>query len=150
MPGIFAGGDAVLGPATVIECIAQGRQAAISIDKYLGGSGEITEILAAPEVPTSRNGGPLEGFRPANAAIAHEKRLHSFEGVEIGWSQEEAIEECSRCLRCDLTYKPEKADAVYTAVYAWKPARLKPSIWAMSMNVIVIVWSSRHWRKRNS
>ena len=107
-PGIFAGGDAVLGPATVIECIAQGRQAAISIDKYLGGSGEITEILAAPEVPTSRNGGPLEGFRPANAAIAHEKRLHSFEGVEIGWSKEEAIEECSRCLRCDLTYKPEK------------------------------------------
>ncbi|MGA3093993.1 MAG: FAD-dependent oxidoreductase [Dehalococcoidales bacterium] len=107
-PGIFAGGDAVLGPATVIEGIAQGRQAAISIDKYLGGSGEITEILAEPEVPTSRNGGPFEGFRPANAAIAHEKRLHSFEGVEIGWSKEEAIEECNRCLCCDLTYKPEK------------------------------------------
>jgi len=106
--GVFAGGDDVLGPATVIECIAQGRQAAISIDKYLGGSGEITEILATPEVPINREGAPLEAFRPANAAIAHEKRLHSFEGVEIGWSKEEALEECSRCLRCDLTYKPEK------------------------------------------
>ena len=107
-PGIFAGGDDVLGPATVIECIAQGRQAAISIDKYLGGSGEITEILAAPEFPISREGAPLEAFRPDNTAIAHEKRLHSFEGVEIGWSKAEALEECSRCLRCDLTYKPEK------------------------------------------
>lgn len=107
-PGIFAGGDDVLGPATVIECIAQGRQAAISIDKYLGGNGEITEILAAPEVPIDREGAPLEAFRPANTAIAHEKRLHTFEGVEIGWNKAEALEECSRCLRCDLTYKPEK------------------------------------------
>jgi formate dehydrogenase beta subunit len=106
--GIFAGGDDVLGPATVIECIAHGRQAAIYIDKFLGGNGVITESLAAPEIPINREGGPLEGFRPANSAISHEKRIHTFEGVEIGWSKEEALEECSRCLRCDMTYKPEK------------------------------------------
>lgn len=106
--GIFAGGDDVLGPATVIECIAQGRTAASSIDKYLGGNGDITEILTAPETVADRVGGPLEAFRPAGAAILHEKRLHTFEGVEIGWGKEDAIRECSRCLRCDLTYKPEK------------------------------------------
>ena len=106
--GIYAGGDDVLGPATVIECIAQGRVAASSIDKYLGGNGDIKEVLATPEIPIDREGAPREGFRPANAAIAHDKRLHSFEGVEIGWKKEEALEECSRCLRCDLTYKPEK------------------------------------------
>ena len=107
-PGIFAGGDAVLGPATVIECIAQGRQAAISINKYLGGSSDISEILAGAEIPITRTGGPLEGFRPANTAISHEKRIHSFEGVEIGWDKKDTLEECSRCLRCDLAYKPEK------------------------------------------
>ena len=107
-PGIFAGGDAVLGPATVIECIAQGRVAATSIDKYLGGNGDISETLATPEIPINREGGPREGFRPDGTTITHEKRLHTFEGVEIGWNKEEALAECSRCLRCDLTYKPDK------------------------------------------
>ncbi len=106
--GIFAGGDAVLGPATVIECIAQGRLAAKSIDKFLGGNGDITEILATPEVPIEREGAPTQAFRPANQAISHEKRTRTFEGVEIGWDKIEALAECSRCLRCDLTYKPEK------------------------------------------
>jgi formate dehydrogenase beta subunit len=106
--GVYAGGDDVLGPATVIECIAQGRTAASSIDKYLGGNGDISEKLALPEVPINRNGAPHEGFRPAGKTIAHEKRLHSFEGVEVGWDKEDALEECSRCLRCDLTYKPDK------------------------------------------
>ncbi len=106
--GIFAGGDDVLGPATVIEAIAHGRTAASSIDKYLGGNGDITEILANPEKVAERTGGPLEDFRPKGEAISHEKRLHTFEGVEIGWSNEDALRECSRCLRCDISYKPEK------------------------------------------
>jgi formate dehydrogenase (NADP+) beta subunit len=106
--GVYAGGDAVLGPTTVIECIAQGRLAAKSIDKYLGGDGDITEVLATPEVPIEREGGPAQAFRPANSTIPHEKRTHTFDGVEVGWNTGEALAECSRCLRCDLTYKPEK------------------------------------------
>jgi ferredoxin len=106
--GIFAGGDDVLGPATVIECIAHGKLAAASMDKYLGGSGDITEILTDPELTPGRIGGPLEAFRPAGETITHEKRLHTFEGVEIGWGEKDALRECSRCLRCDLAYKPEK------------------------------------------
>ena len=106
--GIFAGGDAVLGPATVIEAIAAGRQAAISIDKYLGGSGVIDETLAPPEEVIDRVGGPREGWRPKIPTISHEQRLSSFTGVELSWSKEPAIEETKRCLRCDLTYEPEK------------------------------------------
>jgi NADH dehydrogenase FAD-containing subunit len=41
MKGVFAGGDAANGPATVIEAIATGRRAAISIDQYLGGNGVV-------------------------------------------------------------------------------------------------------------
>ena len=47
--GVYAGGDVVSGPASVIEAIAVGRQAAVSIDKYLGGTGNIEEVLAPPE-----------------------------------------------------------------------------------------------------
>ncbi|MEE9583153.1 MAG: FAD-dependent oxidoreductase [Dehalococcoidales bacterium] len=105
---IFAGGDAVSGPATVIEAIAAGRQAAISIDKYLGGSGLIEETLTPPEQISDRPGGPKEGWRPKIAAISHEKRLSSFSGTELGWSKLSASEETQRCLRCDLTYEVEK------------------------------------------
>jgi len=106
--GIFAGGDAVLGPATVIQAIAQGRQAAISIDKYLGGSGIIDETLALPEEIIDRQDGPAEGWRPAKEAIAEERRINSFDGVEIGWDEQSALAETARCLRCDLAYDVTK------------------------------------------
>ena len=105
--GIFAGGDDVLGPATVIEAIAAGRQAAISIDKYLGGSGDIKEILAPPE-EINQVEEPAEGLPPAIQGIPIERRLGSFEEVEIGWDSKSAIEETRRCLRCDRTRDVEK------------------------------------------
>jgi formate dehydrogenase beta subunit len=108
LPGVFAAGDAVLGPATVVEAIAQGKQAAISMDRYLGGNGDITEELAAPENISYREGSPSVGFRPEKDAIAHDKRLHTFEGVEVGWDKNRAERECHRCLRCDLKFPVEQ------------------------------------------
>lgn len=106
--GIFAGGDAVTGPATAIEAIAAGRQAAISIDRYLGGSGTIDEVLAPAEEMLDRSGGPAEGWRPDIGTIEHQRRLNSFDGVEIGWNKQAAIQESQRCLRCDLAYEVEQ------------------------------------------
>jgi len=101
--GIFAGGDAVSGPASVIEAIAAGRQAAISIDKYLGGNGEIDETLAPPEEGELA---PLEETeekqRVQAPTIPLEQRLGSFAEVELGYSEEMATQEAERCLRCDL------------------------------------------------
>jgi NADPH-dependent glutamate synthase beta subunit-like oxidoreductase len=101
--GIFAGGDAVTGPATVIEAIAAGRQAAISIDKYLGGSGAIEETLASPEeveiLPEIEEG---EKHRISIPTLTLSERLGSFAEVELGLGEEMAIEEAKRCLRCDL------------------------------------------------
>jgi len=101
--GVFAGGDAVTGPATVIEAVAAGRQAAVSIDKYLGGSGMIDEALAAPEeletLPALEEG---EKHRVAMATLSVGKRLCGFAEVELGLGEEVAIEEAKRCLRCDL------------------------------------------------
>jgi NADPH-dependent glutamate synthase beta subunit-like oxidoreductase len=106
--GVFAGGDAVTGPATAIEAIAAGRQAAVSIDKYLGGKGIIDEVLAPIDDNTERGDRPAPGLRPRTHAIEHQKRIHTFEGVEIGWNKEEAQQECQRCLRCDLKYAVEQ------------------------------------------
>lgn len=100
--GIFAGGDAVSGPASVIEAIAAGRQAAISIDKYLGGNGEIDETLAPPEGVLTPLEEAEEGRRPKLPMLPVDERLSSFAEVELGLSKEIAIEEAKRCLKCDL------------------------------------------------
>ncbi|MBE0430293.1 MAG: NADH-quinone oxidoreductase subunit NuoF [Dehalococcoidia bacterium] len=101
--GVFAGGDAVTGPATVIEAIAAGRQAAVSIDKYLGGTGIIDEVLAPAEdleaLPELQEG---ERHRVCVSTLALCERLGGFAEVELGLSREAAMEEASRCLRCDL------------------------------------------------
>ncbi len=100
--GVFAGGDAVTGPASVIEAIAHGRQAATSIDRCLGGQGDIDEILA----PTEGEVAPLEEtgerWRPQAPTLPLKQRLSGFDQVELGYSEEMAIEEAGRCLRCDL------------------------------------------------
>jgi NADPH-dependent glutamate synthase beta subunit-like oxidoreductase len=101
--GVFAGGDAVTGPATVIEAIAAGRQAAISIDKYLGGSGTIDETLASPEELEILSE-IEEGEKPRISipTLTLSERLGGFAEVELGLGEEMAVEEAKWCLRCDL------------------------------------------------
>ena len=103
--GVFAGGDVVSGPASVIEAIAIGRQAAVSIDKYLGGKGVIDEKLAPPEVlPASYEVDEkmAERRRVVTPLLAVDKRLKGFEVVGLGFDKASAVEEAGRCLRCDL------------------------------------------------
>jgi NADPH-dependent glutamate synthase beta subunit-like oxidoreductase len=103
--GVFAGGDAVLGPASVIEAIGHGRSAAQAIDRYLGGSGNIDEHLAPAEILSELPPLPAETgerFRPEMPASDVMVRIRSFSEVELGYSRQDAIEEASRCLRCDL------------------------------------------------
>jgi formate dehydrogenase beta subunit len=104
--GVFAGGDVVTGPASVIEAIAQGRQAASSIDKYLGGNGIIDESLIPIEKVDPRigqNGGDFADRRqPTMPCLDIKQRLAGFAEVELGYIEPTAVEEAKRCLRCDL------------------------------------------------
>ncbi len=100
--GVFAGGDTITGPASVIEAIADGRQAAISIDKYLDGSGNIDEVLAPLEETVAPVEEGEEKWRPEMPALPVEQRTKDFRQVEVGYTDEMAIEEAERCLRCDL------------------------------------------------
>jgi len=102
--GVFAGGDVVTGPASVIEAIADGRQAAITIDKYLGGDGDIEEVLAPIEEVPRYEAPEIEGeqYRPEVNTMPLENRLSCFDLVELGFDEDKGIEETTRCLRCDL------------------------------------------------
>ncbi len=105
VPGVFAGGDVVTGPASVVGAIAHGRLAAEAIDRYLGGSGVIEEKLA-PEEDLSKLP-PLSSetrarLRPEMPHRAVKARVKNFQQVELGYSREAAVLEAGRCLRCDL------------------------------------------------
>jgi len=96
--GMYAGGDCVSGPATVIKAIAAGKVAAANIDEFLGCNHEISVDVEIPEpllndkVPCGRvNLGEKESWA----------RKDNFEGIEYTMSDEEAYQEASRCLRCD-------------------------------------------------
>lgn len=101
--GVFAGGDAVKGPALVIQAIADGRQAAISIDKYLGGKGVIDEVLTTPEIEV-RPQVPLSLSidRAVLLLLPVAERLAGFGQVELSLVEEAAMGEAKRCLWCDL------------------------------------------------
>jgi len=103
--GVYAGGDAVTGPASVIEAIAAGRKAAISIDRYLGGSGDIGEMPAGTgETGTSlgRDEGFYDSHRVQMPRLPGEKRRDGFSEVALGFDETMACREAGRCLRCDL------------------------------------------------
>ena len=107
-PGVFAGGDAVTGPKTVIEAIAQGQRAASSIKRYLQGKelGPLVERYSYEPIPTSRllptDEETKERARANEAEISLKERKTSFREVALAYTAEQAKNEASRCLRCDL------------------------------------------------
>jgi NADPH-dependent glutamate synthase beta subunit-like oxidoreductase/Pyruvate/2-oxoacid:ferredoxin oxidoreductase delta subunit len=105
MDGVFAGGDIVKVPGSVIDAIASGRNAASAIDRYLGGTGEIGEALIKFELPDPKLGreeGFAEKKRATMPVLPVEKRGNGFAEVELGYGRSEAVEEAKRCLQCDL------------------------------------------------
>ena len=107
-PGIFAAGDVVTGTKSVIAAIAEGREAASSIDRYLGGDGDISAELLDPEEPEPELGkAPAEFYTNATLPkfTAPEERKVTFEPFECPYTEDEAKCEASRCLQCDLRLK---------------------------------------------
>ena len=102
-PDIFAGGDAVTGPRTVIEAIAAGKQAAISIGRYICGedlsAGREKEWQAVQQVST-------EGYdrmpRARMPVVSPEIRTGNFEEVQLGFTEEQVRAEAARCLSCGV------------------------------------------------
>jgi ferredoxin len=100
-PDIFAGGDAVRGPQTVIEAIADGRQAAISISRYIRGE----DLRLGRDIDLKAITNPQkEKYDPAARAqmpqLEPKKRLKNFEEVQKGFTKKVAVQEAKRCISC--------------------------------------------------
>jgi NADPH-dependent glutamate synthase beta subunit-like oxidoreductase len=111
--GVYAGGDCVLGPATLIEAVAHGRLAAAAIDRQLGGDGDIEEKLLPDDWQTSPYLGPDHDFnrrRRHHPALLAPALRTGWDEVERTFSDADARAEATRCLKCNLA--PEIAHIV--------------------------------------
>ncbi|MFW9931570.1 MAG: FAD-dependent oxidoreductase [Candidatus Thorarchaeota archaeon] len=103
MKDVFAGGDCVLGPATVVQAVGQGREAAISIDRYLRGedlkAGRDPEIyrVAKPTVDPAHFKPQPRAFMPHQSIAS---RKGDFTEVELGFTEDVSVSEAGRCLNC--------------------------------------------------
>ena len=100
--GVFACGDVTTGVRSVIYGIASGRKAAESIDRYLGGEGDITLRLAPPEGEITHFMPDLTVTRMDIHSLPPQEGINHFADGEQPLVEEAAITEAKRCLRCDL------------------------------------------------
>ena len=103
---VFAGGDAVKGPDTVVGAIAAGHRAALEIDAALrlerGESPHVPETEEEIEVPKTVEEDIREMPRLSMPEADVAQRKTGFKEVDLGFSREEALTESTRCLRCDI------------------------------------------------
>ncbi|MGA2326357.1 MAG: FAD-dependent oxidoreductase [Bryobacteraceae bacterium] len=101
VPGVFAGGDAVLGPASMVDAMAQGHRAAEAVDAFLRGA-RLAPVSASTELaPNPQPDAPRqERVKMPQADAA--RRVHDFTEIDLGYSPEQAIAEAKRCLACGL------------------------------------------------
>jgi NADH-quinone oxidoreductase subunit F len=108
LPGVFAGGDAVIGPARIVDALAHGKKAAVEIDRLLAlkkgrdphaeSLEKIKVTMTLPEVVTEQPMAEIPKLDP-------KERIKDFTAeVEVGFDEETARKECGRCLRCDVSW----------------------------------------------
>jgi NADH-quinone oxidoreductase subunit F len=106
VPDIFAGGDAVTGPATVVEAIGAGKRAAKGIHAFLRGAplpDRTPDPLPRMKVePVLMDAADKTRIRPQEVPlISLNRRKTTFDQVALGFDEKTAKEEARRCLRCD-------------------------------------------------
>ncbi len=105
IPGVFAGGDVVTGPATVVKAVYAGKEAAVSIDRYLKGE-DVRAGRAKDWTKGLADQGNLTGIakedRVRYPLMAPEARKSQFAEVGLGFTEEQALQEAKRCLSCGI------------------------------------------------
>jgi NADPH-dependent glutamate synthase beta subunit-like oxidoreductase/NAD-dependent dihydropyrimidine dehydrogenase PreA subunit len=109
IPKVFSGGEVTSGPASAVEAMAMGRKAADSIDRYLGGNGLDGSTSSKEKGKNNLWRGEDKDFsskeRVSMVELPPEERLRSFGLIQLGYTEEEAKQEASRCLSCDLRFQ---------------------------------------------
>lgn len=137
-PHVFAGGDCVTGPATVIQAVAAGRAAATAIDEFVQ-TGTVTPLNETYNC--SR--GTLEDLprhefedmprfpRAPMPAVGVNERVEDFRQVEQGLSEEQAREEAGRCLHCGCNARFDcelRSEATDHGLHYIKPLHIRPRL----------------------
>ena len=107
IPGVFAGGDVVTGPAVAIDAIAHGKKAAAEIEDYIA-TGNVTngrkEFFVRKddfnEIPDIEFEGFEKSTREKMPELEPDERIKSFDEVELGFTEDQVKKESSRCLSC--------------------------------------------------
>lgn len=106
IPDVFAGGDAVTGPATVVQAIGAGKKAARAMHGFLRGDSLQRQVAPRPRgmVPPIIMDYHEKAFiqRQEIPMIDLDRRLHTFDQVELGLDEIAARQEAKRCMRCDI------------------------------------------------
>lgn len=105
--GVFAGGDNVTGPASVIQAVASGKRAAESIERFINGKDMFenrfeSSIKPVPEELLPEASDVVKKERAVAAELSVKERLLNFNEVESAFSIEQALSEAERCLNCAL------------------------------------------------
>jgi NADH-quinone oxidoreductase subunit F len=101
-PNFYAGGDVITGASNVSNAMGCGKQAAMNIDERLMGESRWEKLFPSFECGSQTPPEPRLSRRHAAKLMPASARVHSKEEVIAGLSPQEALEECRRCLRCDL------------------------------------------------
>ncbi len=107
LPGVFAGGDVVTGANTVTDAMGHGKVVAGMIDRYLRGESISREyMLTRPSLyvpPVELTDEEIEeAKRPQTPCIPVVERAYNYTEVDMNFTEETAVGEARRCLRCDL------------------------------------------------
>jgi NADH-quinone oxidoreductase subunit F len=110
VPGVFAAGDAVSGPGTVVQSVGHGNLVAQAVDAYLT-TGQLSEVYVKPkrhDIPQLFNLDDYADARRPHAVMLSPEARHTrsgrFDEVEMLLDEHAVQEECKRCLRCDLEW----------------------------------------------
>lgn len=140
-PGVFAAGDVVTGPDTVVGSMAQGRHAAARVAEYLtgrfplwgirpdesSGTGEHVEILE--ETPRK--------YRPEMAQRQPRLRMRDFEEVELGFTAEQAVAEAGRCIQCRACSECRVCESVCSEIGAIDHFR-NPKVMSITSPTVIV------------
>ncbi|MCK5126847.1 MAG: FAD-dependent oxidoreductase [candidate division Zixibacteria bacterium] len=115
LPGVFAAGDVITGPNTVIDAIADGKRSAIMIDRFIRGEKMVQGAqvkLPQTYLAPSTNGDEPEksNKRIEGKHLPADTRRCNFDEVELCLSEKAATCEAGRCLRCDLEFTQDNED----------------------------------------
>jgi formate dehydrogenase major subunit len=130
LPDVFAGGDSITGADIAVRAVGAGRRAAASIDQYLRGDEVVglpelwsVSMGALEEVPEARFEGIEKIDRHEQPQLGMDKRVCTFEEVELCFAEWAAVEEAERCLSCDCEAVDDCLLRQYAMEYGADPSR---------------------------